>query len=163
MLDHITLKVHDLAASKAFYAAALAPIGYKALMEFPDSVGLGAGMPDFWLAPDPEARAQHLAFQAPSREAVDAFHAAAMAAGGRDNGAPGVRANYHPHYYAAFIYDPTGHNIEVVVHTPPGAPAKKAAPRKAAARKVAAKKKAKPAKKKGGLKGRRLGVKKGPR
>lgn len=143
MLDHVTLRVHDLAASKAFYAALLAPLGYAVIAEYPEAIGLGAGgKPDFWLAPDPAAAPQHLAFAAPTRAAVDAFHAAGLAAGGRDNGAPGLRVHYHPNYYGAFIDDPSGHHMEAVIHTPPGG-AKKAAPRKAAARTA----KAKPARK----------------
>jgi catechol 2,3-dioxygenase-like lactoylglutathione lyase family enzyme len=151
MLDHITLRVHDLAASKAFYAAALKPLGYELIMDFPESAGLGAGgKPDFWLAPDPAAAPQHVAFAAPSRAAVDFFHAAGLAAGGRDNGAPGLRVHYHPNYYGAFIDDPTGHHIEAVIHTPPasrrqarppasGKKARRAAPRKAARRPTARK------------------------
>jgi catechol 2,3-dioxygenase-like lactoylglutathione lyase family enzyme len=150
MLDHVTLRVHDLATSKAFYAAVLAPLGYAVIDEYPEVIGLGAGgKPDFWLTPDPAAAPQHVAFAAASRAAVDAFHAAGLAAGGRDNGAPGLRIHYHPNYYGAFVDDPTGHHLEAVIHTPPGgarkatrkAPARKAAPRRAA-RKPAAKKKA---------------------
>ena len=122
MIDHISLRVRDLAAAKAFYSAVLAPLGYKLGMEFPDGAGLGAGGKlDFWLIQDPEATPQHVAFAAPNRDAVDAFHAAALAAGGRDNGPPGLRLEYHPNYYAAFVYDPSGHNMEVVHHHAPGA------------------------------------------
>jgi catechol 2,3-dioxygenase-like lactoylglutathione lyase family enzyme len=136
MIDHVTLRVHDLAASKAFYAALLAPLGYAVIAEYPEAIGLGAGgKPDFWLTPDPAASPQHVAFGALSRAAVDAFHAAGLAAGGRDNGAPGLRVHYHPNYYGAFIDDPTGHHVEAVIHTPPGR-ARKPAPRKAAARKA---------------------------
>jgi len=149
MLDHITLRVHDLAASKAFYTAALKPLGYAVVMEFPEVLGMGVGgKPDFWLTPDRAAAPQHVAFAAPSRAAVDAFHAAGLAAGGRDNGAPGLRAHYHPSYYGAFVDDPSGHHMEAVIHTPPaavkppkkaGTAARKAAPRRAAARKPTAK------------------------
>ena len=126
MIDHITLRVRDLAAAKAFYSAALAPLGYKLGMEFPDGAGLGAGGKlDFWLVQDPEARPQHLAFSAPDRDAVDAVYAAALAAGGADNGPPGLRTEYHPNYYAAFVFDPSGHNAEIVHHHAPGAAAKK--------------------------------------
>jgi len=159
MLDHVTLRVHDLATSKAFYAAVLAPLGYAVIAEYPEAIGLGAGgKPDFWLTPDPSAAPQHVAFAAGSRAAVDAFHGAGLAAGGRDNGAPGLRVHYHPNYYGAFVDDPTGHHLEAVIHTPPGgakkgarkAPAKKAAP-KSAARKPAKR----PAAKKKAAKGRR--------
>jgi catechol 2,3-dioxygenase-like lactoylglutathione lyase family enzyme len=136
MIDHVTLRVHDLAASQAFYAAALAPLGYKIVAAYPEAVGLGvAGKPDFWLTPDPAAAPQHVAFAATSRAAVDAFHAAGLAAGGRDNGAPGLRVHYHPSYYGAFIDDPSGHHMEVVIHTPPAG--KKGAAKRSAARKAA--------------------------
>lgn len=120
MLDHVTLKVKDLRKARAFYAAALAPLGYEVLMEFEGVLGMGADQkPDFWISQEPEnARPIHLAFVAPSRKAVDAFHAAALAAGAKDNGKPGVRAEYHPTYYAAFVLDQDGHNIESVVHRP---------------------------------------------
>jgi catechol 2,3-dioxygenase-like lactoylglutathione lyase family enzyme len=146
VIDHVTLRVHDLAASKTFYAATLAPLGYAVIAEYPEAIGLGAGgKPDFWLTPDPAAAPQHLAFSAPSRSAVDAFHAAGLAAGGRDNGAPGLRAHYHPHYYGAFIDDPTGHHMEAVIHTPPAGAKAKAASKKAAPRKAAPKKASKKA------------------
>ena len=117
MIDHVTLRVHDLAASKAFYAALLAPLGYAVIAEYPEAIGLGAGgKPDFWLTPDPTAAPQHIAFSAQSRAAVDAFHAAGLAAGGRDNGAPGLRVHYHPNYYGAFVLDADGHNVEAVCH-----------------------------------------------
>ncbi|HET9554942.1 MAG TPA: VOC family protein [Anaeromyxobacteraceae bacterium] len=148
MLDHITLRVRDVAAAKSFYAAALKPLGYAVVMEFPDGAGLGVeGKPDFWLAADAGASPQHVAFAALDRRAVDAFHAAALKAGGTDNGAPGLRPDYHPNYYAAFVLDPSGHNMEAVCHAPAGA-RKRAAP-KAPARKAARPKasaKAKPAK-----------------
>lgn len=144
MIDHITLRVRDLAAAKAFYSAALAPLGYKLGMEFPDGAGLGAGGKlDFWLIQDPEARPQHLAFSAPDRETVDAVYAAALEAGGADNGPPGLRMEYHPNYYAAFVFDPSGHNAEVVHHHPPGAAKKPAAKRIAKGPKGGAKKIAK--------------------
>jgi catechol 2,3-dioxygenase-like lactoylglutathione lyase family enzyme len=137
MIDHITLRVRDLAAAKAFYSAALAPLGYVLGHEFPDGAGMGAGGKlDFWLAHDPEARPQHLAFAAPDRGSVDAFYAAALAAGGADNGPPGLRLQYHPNYYAAFVFDPSGHNMEVVHHLAPSAArAKPAATRRASAKK----------------------------
>ena len=97
-----------------------APLGYAVMMEFEGALGMGAdGKPDLWLAQDPEnARPTHLAFVAPSRKAVQAFHAAALTAGGKDNGGPGLRAEYHPTYYAAFVLDDDGHNVEAVIHRP---------------------------------------------
>jgi catechol 2,3-dioxygenase-like lactoylglutathione lyase family enzyme len=122
LLDHVTLRVHDLAASKVFYAAVLSPLGYAVIAEYPEAIGLGVkGKPELWLTPDPAAAPQHVAFAAPTRAAVDAFHAAGLAAGARDNGAPGLRAHYHPNYYGAFIDDPSGHHMEAVIHTPPAA------------------------------------------
>jgi catechol 2,3-dioxygenase-like lactoylglutathione lyase family enzyme len=137
MLDHISLRVQDHSRAVAFYRAALAPLGYQVMMEFPGATGLGAGMPDFWLmASDQPLNPTHLAFSA-DRSAVDAFHLAALAAGGTDNGTPGLRPDYHPHYYAAYVRDPEGNNIEVVCHADPDA---KPAPVKASARKASAKK-----------------------
>lgn len=120
MIDHLTLKVRDLAKAKAFYAAALAPLGYEVLMEFEGVLGMGADKtPDLWLAQDPEnTRPTHLAFSALSRKAVEAFHAAALSAGAKDNGKPGIRKEYHPTYYAAFVLDENGHNVEAVTHRP---------------------------------------------
>jgi catechol 2,3-dioxygenase-like lactoylglutathione lyase family enzyme len=121
MIDHMALKVSDVARAKAFYGAALAPLGYEILMEFQGEFGLGVNKkPDFWLVQDPaNVRPLHLAFRADSREVVDRFHAAALAAGGKDNGGPGVRAHYHPTYYGAFVLDPDGHNVEAVCHRKP--------------------------------------------
>jgi catechol 2,3-dioxygenase-like lactoylglutathione lyase family enzyme len=117
VIDHLTLKVRDLSRAKALLSAALAPLGYEVLMEHEGVVGMGADKkPDLWLAQDPDARPMHLAFAAPSRKAVDAFHAAALAAGARDNGGPGLRKEYHPAYYAAFVLDQDGHNLEAVTH-----------------------------------------------
>ncbi len=110
----------DYAASKAFYENALAPLGMRVLMEpVPEVGGFGDDFPFFWIAqrdrgPD---SGTHVAFTAEDRETVDAFHSAALAAGGRDNGEPGVREIYHPHYYAAFVLDPDGNNVEAVCHT----------------------------------------------
>ncbi len=142
MIDHISLRVRDYPAALAFYKQALAPLGYQLLMEFPGVAGLGAnGKADLWLtASEGTINPVHVAF-ATDRKTVDAFHAAGLAAGGRDNGAPGPRAEYHPNYYGAFILDPEGNNIEAVCHAPAGA-AKK--PRRAAARKKPAASKAKP-------------------
>ncbi len=143
MIDHMTLTVRDLARSKAFYSGALAPLGYRVLMEFDGMCGLGAaGKPDFWLKEgNPPTTPQHIAFTAGRRTEVDAFHAAAIAAGGRDNGPPGVRPDYHASYYAAFAFDPEDHNIEVVNHREPKAKARKA-PARGAKRRA---KRAKPA------------------
>ena len=123
MLDHVSLRVQDLPRAVAFYRAALAPIGYKVAMEFPEAAGLGeSGRMDLWITlTDKPLHVAHIAFRT-DRARVDAFHAAALAAGGTDNGPPGVRADYHPHYYAAFVLDPEGNNIEVVCHDAPAAP-----------------------------------------
>ena len=118
MIDHIGLPVSDLQKSKAFFRAALEPLDYSALAEFPGFAGLGVDRPDFWIAEQPTVVQTHIAFRAKDRATVDAFHRAALAAGGKDNGAPGVREIYHPTYYGAFILDPDGHNIEAVCHDP---------------------------------------------
>jgi catechol 2,3-dioxygenase-like lactoylglutathione lyase family enzyme len=124
-IDHTSLSVSDFAKAKAFYAAALAPLGITVLMEFAKAVtgnvdvaGLGSnGKPFFWLADAGKTSPRiHLAFVADSRAQVDAFYKAAMAAGGKDNGAPGLRPMYHPNYYGAFVLDADGHNIEAVCH-----------------------------------------------
>ena len=117
MIDHLMVKVRDLGRSRAFYAKALAPLGYEVVMEFGDSLGMGADKkPDLWLASGKQ-EPLHLAFAAKDRKSVDAFHAAAIAAGGKDNGKPGLRKEYHPSYYGAFVIDPDGHNVEAVIHT----------------------------------------------
>jgi len=128
MIDHTGLTVTDYAASKAFYDAALAPLGYGVIMAFQPGPGqwvagygeLASRKPDFWIHNGPETQKPplHVAFRAESRAAVDAFYAAAMAAGGRDNGGPGLRPHYHPNYYGAFVFDPDGHNIEACCHHP---------------------------------------------
>ena len=129
MIDHVGFKVSDYPTSKAFYERALAPLGYGLVMEVTPAMtgteayhaGFGShGKPDFWIATDAAAtgRGLHVALVANSRADVDAFHAAAMAAGGRDNGPPGLRPHYHRHYYGAFVLDPDGHNIEAVCHAP---------------------------------------------
>jgi catechol 2,3-dioxygenase-like lactoylglutathione lyase family enzyme len=146
MIDHISIKVRDHAAAVKFYAAALQPLGYKVMMEFPGATGLGATMPDLWLIQSEQTAPTHVAFSA-DRKTVDAFHRAGIEAGGKDNGAPGLRAEYHPTYYGAFILDPEGNNIEAVCHAPEGAPKKRAAAKKPAAKKAA--KKRAPAAKKG--------------
>ncbi|HYA74174.1 MAG TPA: VOC family protein [Roseiarcus sp.] len=120
MLDHIGFTVKDFEASRKFYLAVLAPLGVGVAMEFAGHVGMGRdGKPQLWLSKgDPPASRLHLAFKARNRAEVDAFHAAALAAGARDNGAPGLRPHYHPNYYGAFAIDPDGHNIEAVCHSP---------------------------------------------
>jgi len=120
ILDHIGLAVRDFAKSATFFRRALAPLGIQTVLEGEGWAMLGKdGRPEFWIGvhgipPGPI----HIAFAAENREQVRAFHRAALAAGGRDNGAPGIRAKYHPDYYGAFAFDPDGHNIEAVCHRP---------------------------------------------
>ena len=126
MIDHISVNVSDPAASKAFYEAALAPLGYRVVMEFGPFTGLGAPVPgapedapvppDLWLSPTKSPTPCHIAVTASSTAQVDAFHEAALAAGGTDNGGPGERAHYPPGYYGAFVHDPDGNNLEAVFH-----------------------------------------------
>lgn len=120
MIDHVGLRVRDLDASTSFYRRALAPLGYGVLMAFPHGVGLGRDdQPDLWLYPgDPPTDDVHVALAAPDRATVDAFHAAAVAAGAVSAGAPRVRDEYHPSYYGAFVRDPDGYNLEAVCHRP---------------------------------------------
>ena len=126
MIDHTGIPVADWEAAQAFYDAALAPLGAKLLMMVPTEFtggarvgGYGRQKPDFWLHEKGVAcPGRHYAFTASSRAEVDAFYRAAMAAGGRDNGAPGLRPHYHEHYYGAFVLDPDGNNIEAVCHVP---------------------------------------------
>lgn len=130
MLDHLTIVVSDIERSKAFYLAALEPLGYVTVMELTreqipslpveKTVGLGVGgKPDVWLRPSADAiTPTHIALRADDRETVDAFHRAALAAGAEDNGAPGLRPHYHASYYGAFVLDPDGYNLEVVCHAP---------------------------------------------
>jgi catechol 2,3-dioxygenase-like lactoylglutathione lyase family enzyme len=127
-LDHVTVFVSNYAVSKAFYIAALAPLGITLVMEYGSAGGFGRnGKPELWIA---EGKASyhtdaqsgpitpiHVAVKAASRADIDAFYAAALAAGARDFGAPGPRP-YHPNYYGAFVLDPDGHNLEAVIHTP---------------------------------------------
>jgi catechol 2,3-dioxygenase-like lactoylglutathione lyase family enzyme len=137
MIDHVSLRVLDLPRAVAFYRVALAPLGYDVLMEFPQGVGMGTRKPFLWITQSTQPPSPtHVAF-ASERARIDAFHAAAVAAGGIDNGAPGVRADYHPNYYAAYVYDPEGNNIEVVCHDDPAAP--KLTPVRAAAKRAARK------------------------
>ncbi len=118
MLDHVAINVSDFDAAKSFYTAALKPLGIERLLEFPKMCGFGeAGKPYLWIGERDEPSAPvHVALASPDRETVDAFHAAALAAGARDNGGPGPRPIYHQHYYGAFVLDPDGNNIELVNH-----------------------------------------------
>ena len=126
MIDHIGFSVSNYAKSKAFYAKALAPLGYAMVMEVQqsenDSPAAGFGIdkkPDFWIGGEGGLnKPVHIAVAAKARTAVDEFYRAALAAGGKDNGAPGLRPHYHVNYYAAFVLDPDGHNIEAVCHAP---------------------------------------------
>jgi catechol 2,3-dioxygenase-like lactoylglutathione lyase family enzyme len=123
VIDHVGLGDSEYEGSKAFYLKALAPLGYGLVMEVTEVgpyAGFGAGgKPDFWIGAGKGVTAgAHVAFAAPDRAAVRAFHQAALAAGGRDNGPPGLRPEYHPTYYGAFVLDPDGHNVEAVCHKP---------------------------------------------
>lgn len=130
MIDHIGIEVIDYEAAKKFYLTALRPLGFELVMEVPLEHTGGRGVAGFGVAPKPEfwisagtsatstAPKVHVAFRVESRQIVDAFHRAAIEAGGRDNGAPGIRAHYHSNYYGAFVLDPDGHNIEAVCHAP---------------------------------------------
>ena len=122
MFDHVGLNVADLDTSRRFFEQALAPLGYQVVMDFSEygAVGFGTDVDhaDFWVgARDPRGTGTHVAFAAADRATVDGFHAAALAAGGTDNGQPGIREVYHPSYYGAFVIDPDGNNIEAVCHT----------------------------------------------
>src|SRR5581483_5009015 len=115
-VDHLTITVRDYEASRRFYRAALAPWNSREI-DYGDSTAFGPeGAEDVLVKPGEPAAPIHLAFAAPDRETVDAFHAAALAGGGRDNGAPGLRPQYHAGYYAAFVLDPDGNNVEAVFH-----------------------------------------------
>jgi catechol 2,3-dioxygenase-like lactoylglutathione lyase family enzyme len=130
LFDHISLTVSDCARSKAFYEKALAPLGAALINELGESAGFGrdGDGEDFWIGEGPASFQKpgdltpitpvHIAFVAKDRAQVRAFHAAALAAGGRDFGAPGLRPEYHPNYYGAFVLDPDGHNVEAVCHRP---------------------------------------------
>jgi len=138
VIDHMTFRVTDIARAKAFYSAALAPLGYSLSFEghygsnivgfaYPDAAEPEGKKADVWFidGPSPYGGAPastgcHLAWRAANRAQVDAFYHAALAAGGRDNGAPGLRPDYHPHYYGAFVIDPEGNNIEAVCHLAEG-------------------------------------------
>ena len=129
MIDHVTLTVGDYERSKAFFKTALAPLGIKLIVEYGVYAGfgvesnallwIGAQTPAFWTEVHKTGVSPvHIAFNAKSRATVDAFYAAGIAAGARDNGPPGPRALYHPHYYGAYVLDPDGNNIEAVCHSP---------------------------------------------
>jgi catechol 2,3-dioxygenase-like lactoylglutathione lyase family enzyme len=122
MIDHAGINVSDYETSRDFYTRALAPLGYELMMEPAEGIaGFGRdGNPDFWIAGvrEPTSENVHIAFRVPDRSTVDAFHAAAVEAGGEDNGPPGTREIYHPNYYGAFVLDPDGNNIEAVCHKP---------------------------------------------
>jgi len=118
VLNHVSIGVRDLPRAKRFYDAALKPLGYTCLSESPGSLGYGNGAVVLWITPSDrpvkadDASGLHFCFDAPTRKSVDAFHAAALAHGGRDNGKPGVRADYDANYYAAFAVDPDGYRLE---------------------------------------------------
>lgn len=127
MLDHVGFSVADLVRSRVFYERALKPLGITMMMEVTEEMtgghgshlGFGQDRPQFWIGTGPKHREPiHIAFAAASRAEVDAFYKAAMAAGGIDNGPPGLRPHYHEDYYGAFVRDPDGHNIEAVCHRP---------------------------------------------
>jgi len=126
-MDHVNIVVSDYATSRAFYTQALAPTGHDKVVEVPDPSGgapSAAGFchadgSDLWIGQGESPTSPlHIAFRVPTRAAVHAFYKAAIAAGGTDNGAPGLRPRYHPSYYAAYVRDPDGHNIEAVCHDP---------------------------------------------
>jgi catechol 2,3-dioxygenase-like lactoylglutathione lyase family enzyme len=118
MIDHVSIGVRNVAASKRFYDAALQPLGYQCLSNSPGSLGYGAKAPALWISatdrpvPADSGSGLHFCFSAPSRKSVDAFHAGGLASGGRDNGSPGLRADYGAGYYAAYLIDPDGYRIE---------------------------------------------------
>jgi catechol 2,3-dioxygenase-like lactoylglutathione lyase family enzyme len=118
MLNHVSIGVRDVARTKRFYDAALAPLGYTCLSDSPGSLGYGRDAVGLWISaverpvPADAGSGLHVCFDAPTRKSVAAFHAAALKAGGRDNGKPGLRADYGPDYYAAFVVDPDGYRIE---------------------------------------------------
>jgi len=120
IIDHIGFSVSNLELSKEFYSKTLAPLGIVKLKEFEGWAGFGKnGKPELWFGKGELPQLpMHIAFIADSRKKVDEFYVAALAAGGKDNGAPGIREIYHPDYYGAFVIDPDGHNIEAVCHNP---------------------------------------------
>lgn len=119
MIDHVTLHATNYEQSKAFYEAALKPLGYAVAKEFPQFKACGFGIggkPEFWMTEKPNVQGIHIAFNCTDKNLVDLFYDAAIAAGGKDNGPPGPRPQYHPGYYGAFVLDPSGHNVEAVCH-----------------------------------------------
>jgi catechol 2,3-dioxygenase-like lactoylglutathione lyase family enzyme len=120
IIDHIGFAISNSKQSNDFYSKALAPLGIEKVMEFGGWTGFGKnGKPEFWIGEAPQVqKPMHIAFSADNREQVKQFYQAALAAGGKDNGKPGVREEYHPNYYGAFVIDPDGHNIEAVCHSP---------------------------------------------
>jgi catechol 2,3-dioxygenase-like lactoylglutathione lyase family enzyme len=120
VLDHVGVPVSDFERTKRFYEEDLSPLGYELIMEpSPSAAGFGKrGKPDFWIAQGETGQAFHIAFTADDRATVDAFYEAAISVGGRDNGGPGLRPQYHASYYGAFVLDPDGNNIEAVCHKP---------------------------------------------
>lgn len=120
MFDHLTLTVRNLARSRAFYRAALKPLGYSQQADFGDVLAFGPrGQPRFWLKQGSRPQSpMHLAFASQDRKGVKAFHKAALKAGGKDDGKPGLRPHYHPHYFGSFVVDPDGHHVEAVCHLP---------------------------------------------
>jgi catechol 2,3-dioxygenase-like lactoylglutathione lyase family enzyme len=117
VLDHLGLTVSDVSQARRFYEAALSPLGFEVVMDFGEAVAFGLpGKPQFWLRGGRPSAPVHVAFHAADRARVHAFHAGALAAGGHDNGGPGPRPHYHPNYYAAFVLDPDGNNVEAVCH-----------------------------------------------
>jgi catechol 2,3-dioxygenase-like lactoylglutathione lyase family enzyme len=127
VIDHVSITVRDLAESARFYEAALAPLGYQKLRNQPGTVGFGKKYPELWLNHRPQANIDensgaHVCLRAETRAAVEGFHAAALAAGGKSDGAPGLRSHYHETYFAAFIRDPDGNRIEAVTFLPNPSP-----------------------------------------
>lgn len=120
MFDHIGFGVSDYEASKAFFLKALQPLGVSVVMEGPFGIGLGQNnQPSLWMHQSTQTLAPlHLAFAATNRKQVDEFYRAALQAGGKDKGAPGIRPHYHANYYGAFVIGPDGHNVEAVCHRP---------------------------------------------
>jgi catechol 2,3-dioxygenase-like lactoylglutathione lyase family enzyme len=120
VIDHVSVTVTDMDAAKRFYSQALEPLGYSLVMEGEGWAGFAGGeppIPDFWLG-QREGGSAHFALRAKDRASVDRFHEAALAAGGNDNGEPGLRSHYHENYYAAYVHDADGNNVEAVCHDP---------------------------------------------
>jgi len=117
MIAHVSLPVSDSKKAKEFYSAVLRPLGYEMTMDFDDAAGfMEGGQTSFWIAKKDKVEPGHIAFEAENKEAVEEFHKEAIARGGKDNGKPGYRKEYWPGYYAAFIHDMDGHNIEAVYY-----------------------------------------------